>query len=348
MQLFTTWRAALLRPFHSQPDTEALASAEEFPLRAELFSAEQMERHGKTLAHQHTVRSRRGDARLLLRLGDNEQVLQTSCQLLMESVQSGRRITPAGEWLLDNLYLIEEQIQLARSHFSKWYSRELPVLSTGPSQGLARVYDMALEVIAHGDGRVDTESLNRFVAAYQKEAQLKLGELWAIPIMLRLALIENLRRISARVAASLHERNRANDWAEQMLHVAEHDPKSLILVISDMARASPALVNSFVAELVRLLQGHGSALSLPLTWIEQRLSESAMTIEQMVQSETQSQAINQVCISNSIASLRMLSANDWREFVESQSQVESKLREDPHGVYARMDFGTRDRYRHVV
>ena len=348
MQLFTTWRAALLQRFPWLQRTQALASAEEVPLRAELFSAEQMERHGKTLAHQHTVRNRRGDARLLLRLGDNEAVLQTSCQLLMESVQSGRRITPAGEWLLDNLYLIEEQIQLARSHFSKWYSRELPVLSSGPSKGLARVYDMALELIAHGDGRVDTESLNRFVAAYQKEAQLKLGELWAIPIMLRLALIENLRRISARVASSLHERNRASDWAEQMLHVAEHDPKSLILVISDMARASPALVNSFVAELVRLLQGHGSALSLPLTWIEQRLSESAMTIEQMVQSETQSQAINQVCISNSIASLRMLSANDWREFVESQSQVESKLREDPHGVYARMDFGTRDRYRHVV
>jgi hypothetical protein len=349
MHPFQFLRAALLRIelFRQHPNTQTHSDTE-VPLRAELFGAEQMERYGKTLSALHAVRGGRGGDQLLLRLQDNEVVLQSARELLVAAVRQGRRVTPAGEWLLDNFYLIEEQILLARSHFSKWYSRELPVLSSGPSKGLARVYDIALEVIAHGDGRVDPETLNRFVAAYQTGAQLKLGELWAIPIMLRLALIENLRRISARVAASMVERNRASVWADQMLSVAEHDPKSLILVISDMARASPALVNSFVAELARRLQGHSSALALPLTWIEQQLRESSTTIEQMVQSETQSQAINQVCISNSIASLRLLSAMDWREFVESQSQVERELREDPHGVYGRMDFQTRDRYRHVV
>ena len=218
----------------------------------------------------------------------------------------------------------------------------------GPSKGMARVYDIAQEVIAHGDGRVDPENLNRFVSAYQSISGLTLGELWAIPIMLRLALIENLRRISARVAQSMLDRNRATAWADKMLQVAEQDPKSLILVISDMARSSPLLVNTFVAELARRLQGHSLALALPLTWIAQRLSESDLTIEQMVQSETQSQAINQVCISNSIASLRLLSATDWREFVESMSDVEHSLQEDPQQVYGRMDFSTRDHYRHVI
>jgi cellobiose phosphorylase len=349
MHPFQFLRAALSRidPFQAR-NPPPPSGAAEAPLRAELFGVEQMERSGKTLSAHHAVRGGRGGDQLLRRLEDNEGVLQSASVLLVAAVRQGRRVTPAGEWLLDNFYLVEEQILLARSHFSKWYSRELPVLSSGPSKGLARVYDIALEVISHGDGRIDPETLNRFVAAYQTGAQLKLGELWAIPIMMRLALIENLRRISARVAASMVERNRASVWADQMLSVAEHDPKSLILVISDMARASPDLVNSFVAELARRLQGHSSALALPLTWIEQRLRESSMTIEQMVQSETQSQAINQVCISNSIASLRLLSAMDWREFVESQSQVERELREDPEGVYARMDFSTRDRYRHVV
>jgi cellobiose phosphorylase len=323
-------------------------AATEVPLRAELFSAEQMQRHGCTLAEQHSLQQSQGREQLLLRLDENALLLQQACKLLMEAVRQGRRITPAGEWLLDNFYLIEEQILTARTHFSKGFSRELPVLANGASRGLARVYDIALEVIAHGDGRVDPENLNRFVAAYQAVAQLKLGELWAIPIMLRLALIENLRRIAMRVLQSMGERERAGVWAEQMLQVAELDPKSLILVISDMARSGATLGSSFVAELARLLQGHSSALALPLTWIAQRLSESGQTIELMVQTETQSQAINQVCISNSIASLRLLSALDWREFVEAQSQVEQTLREDPQGVYARMDFATRDRYRHVV
>src|SRR5450759_1957691 len=106
--------------------------------------------------------------------------------------------------------------------------------------------------------------------------------------------------------------------------------------------------SSFVAEPARRLQGQSPALAMPLNWIEQRLSESGLTIEQLVQSETQIQAADQVSISNSIGSLRFLGAMDWREFVETMSVVEQKLREDPEGVYAKMDFATRDRYRHVV
>ena len=103
-----------------------------------------------------------------------------------------------------------------------------------------------------------------------------------------------------------------------------------------------------MAELARRLQGQSPALALPLTWIEQRLSESDLTIEQLVQSGNQQQAADQVSISNSIGSLRFLGAMDWREFVETMSVVEQKLREDPGGVYGGMDFATRDRYRHAV
>ncbi|MFX4736590.1 hypothetical protein ABTB89_19565, partial [Acinetobacter baumannii] len=78
-----------------------------------------------------------------------------------------RRITPAADWLLDNFYLIEEHIRAAERHLPKGYSRELPRLARGPSAGHPRVYDIALAAVAHGDGRVDTESLGRFVAAYQ-------------------------------------------------------------------------------------------------------------------------------------------------------------------------------------
>ena len=318
------------------------------PLRAELFGADQMEQHGKTLAAAHRLSAQRAPDRLLARLAENENVLLQACKLLTAAVTAKRRISPAGEWLLDNFYLIEEQIRTARRHSPRGYSRELPRLAHGPSAGRPRVYDIALEVISHGDGRVDPESLSRFVAAYQKVTVLKLGELWAIPIMLRLALIENLRRVGARVMASALDRDRADAWANQMIEVAQRDPKSLILVVADMARSNPPMASSFVAELARQLQGQSAALALPLTWIEQRLSESGLTIEQLVQSETKRQASDQVSIANSIGSLRLLGAMDWRVFVETLSAVEQKLREDPGDVYARMDFATRDRYRNAV
>jgi hypothetical protein len=317
------------------------------PLRSELFSTDQLEQHGKKLALVHRLAPSRTD-HLLTRLGENEGILVEVCDLLTAAVTANRRITPAAEWMLDNFYLIEEQIRTAKRHLPKGYSRELPRWAHGPSAKLPRVYDLAFEAIAHGDCRIDEEGLSRFVAAYQTAVPLKLGELWAIPIMLRLALIENRRRVAVRIATGAIDRDRARAWADEMVDVAGRDPKSLILVIADMARSNPPMVSSFVAELARRLQGKGAALALPLTWIEERLAESGSTIERLVQSETQEQAGDQVSVSNTIGSLRLLGSTDWREFVEAMSLVEKKLREDPNGLYGRMDFATRDRYRHAV
>jgi cyclic beta-1,2-glucan synthetase len=321
---------------------------DEQPLRSELFSAVQMEEHGKRLADAHALMPGHPPDRLLARLTENETILIDVCRLLMAAATENRRIAPAGEWLLDNFYLIEDQIRTAKRHLPKGYSRQLPRLLQGPSAALPRVYDLALEIIAHGDGRVDPENLDRFIAAYQTVTTLRLGELWAIPIMLRLALIENLRRVAVLIADSRTDQNLADGWADRMMAMVEQDPKNLILVIADMARSNPPLSSAFVAALARRLQGRSSALALPLTWVEQQLAESGLTIEQLVQVENQQQAADQVSIGNSIGSLRFLGAKDWREFVEAMSLVEHTLREDPGGLYGRMDFATRDRYRHVV
>jgi cyclic beta-1,2-glucan synthetase len=322
--------------------------AEEQPLRSELFSADQMERYGRTLAAAHRLTRHRTRDQLLPRLAANESVLVDISDQLTAAVSANSRISPAGEWLLDNFHLIEEQIGTAKRHLPRGYSRELPRLALGPSAGLPRVYDIALETVSHGDGRVEADSMSRFVAAYQTVTTLKLGELWAIPIMLRLALIENLRRVGTRIAAGRAERDLANTWADLMMETAEREPKGLILVIADMARSTPPMGSAYVAELARRLQGQSAALALALTWIEQRLAESHLTIEQLVQLENQQQASDQVSISNSIGSLRSLSAIDWREFVEANSAVESVLRQDPQHVYDAMDFATRDRYRHAT
>jgi cyclic beta-1,2-glucan synthetase len=323
-------------------------SYDELPLRSELLSSDQMKQHGKALAHVHKLTRVRASEQLLARLHENEDVLIETCTQLTAVAKDNNPIAPAEEWLLDNFYLIEEHIRMAKRHLPKGYSRGLPRLQNGPSTGLPRVYDIALETISHGDGRVDMESLIGFITAYQTVTPLKLGELWAIPIMLRLALIENLRRIGTRIIAGIAYRERADYWADQMADIARSDPKSLVLVIADMARSDQAMASSFVAEFARRLQGQSPALALPLTWIEQRLSESHLTIEQLVRSENQQQAADQVSVSNSIGSLRFLTAMNWREFVETMSVVEQILRKDPSDIYIKMDFITRDHYRHIV
>ena len=342
------WLARRARMTTTRLEQRANPGTAEPPLRAELLSTEQMAQHGGRLASEHIVAPGRSADRLLARLATNEDLLLETCRQLTTAVTANHRITPAGEWLLDNFHLIEEQIRTARRHLPKGYSRELPGLANGPSAGLPRVYDIALKTIAHGDGRVAPDNLGRFVTAYQSVTPLGLGELWAIPIMLRLALIENLRRVATQISAGRTDRNLAVAWANKLTDIAHRDPKNLILVIADMARSNPPMSSPFVSELARRLQGQGPALALPLTWIEQRLTESGLDIERLVRAGTQSQAADQVSVSNSIGSLRCLGTMDWRDFVESMSLVEQTLRADPVAAYARMDFASRDRYRHVI
>ena len=328
--------------------SDKVSYAYEEPLREELFSYDQMERFGKVLATRHKLSTKPSKDHLLKRLSDNETTLQEVRKLLSDSIKRKLQIMPAGEWLIDNYYLVEEHIRLAKTHFPKNYSEDLPQLAIGDSSGLTRSYDIVLKIIAHSDGRINVERLSSFIKAYQSVTPLKLGELWSIPIMLRLALIENIRRVSARIAIDTIDRNLADYWSKRMVETAEKDPKNLILVIADMARSNPPIVSAFVSELTRQLRGKGPDLALVLNWIEQQLSGSGLTSAELVNAENQKLAADQVSISNSIGSLRLIGALDWRDFVESHSLVEHILLKDPVGIYGLMDFQTRDRYRHVV
>jgi len=329
-----------------QPNSSRLRYINEEPLRGELFSSDQMERFGKTLAGSHTLSTKPAKDHLLKRLDDNEAILHEVRKLLTGSIKRKQEIAPAGEWLIDNFYLIEEHIRTAKTHFPKGYSEDLPQLLDRSSKGLTRIYDIVLQIISHSDGRIDIESLGSFLQAYQTVTNLQLGELWAIPIMLRLALIENLRRVSARIAIDRVDRNLADYWAGQMIETVEKNPKDLILVIADMARSDPPMVSAFVSELTRQLRGKGPDLALSLNWIEQQLSESGLTSVELINAEIKKQSTDQVSMSNSIGSLRLIGAMDWRDFVESHSIVERTLQKDV--IYGLMDFSTRDHYRHSV
>jgi len=320
----------------------------EEPLRSELYSLDQLISHGAALARAHKLQAGHSRNNLLKRLDDNEHVLLEVRNLLAESFGTEKTITPAAEWLLDNFYLIEEQILIARKHLPKGYSEGLPCLAEGVSAGLPRVYDIVLEIISHSDSRVDEKSLNSFIAAYQTSSILTLGELWAIPIMLRLAVIESLRRVAGRIALDRVDDTLAGYWAAKMTTVAREDPANLILCIADMARSRPVLQSPFVAAFTRKLQGKGPALALSLSWMEQQLSAVGSSSTALIREENKKQAADQVSVRNSIDTLRVIGATDWRDFVEDLSSVEQVLRQDPAGAYPRMDFGTRDQYRHAV
>ena len=317
-------------------------------LRSELFSIEQLKRHAVTLACQHRVVPRPGPDRLLPRLADNGRVLLAAYDVVTEASAQGQRLDSAEAWLLDNFYLIEQQITLARRHLPRGYSRQLPRLVDGPSTGFPRIYALALELISHMDGRVDCADATQFIAAYQTVEPLRLGELWAFPIMLQLALLENLRRVGVRIAHRREELDAAFTWADRMLVTAEREPQRLIQLLAEFADADVPLTAPFVEEFYGRLQAQGSAMAFVQSWVEHKLMEQGVTATQLSESAGRTAAANQISIANSIGSLRFIDATDWKQFVEALSAIEQALCEEPAAIYPGQDFATRDRYRHVI
>src|SRR5258705_11392061 len=175
----------------------------EKPLRDELLSIERLEERALALAASLTVdpnpRRRAGDT--FPRFEDNVRVLRTAYRTLAEDVRNATFVVPAADWLLDNFHLITAEITDIRRNLPRTYSRTLPTLASREHAGHARIYAIAVELIRHSDSRLDRQQLIQFLNSYQRVAPLTIGELWAWPSMLKLALIENLRRLTEELLA---------------------------------------------------------------------------------------------------------------------------------------------------
>src|SRR6267142_642743 len=321
----------------------------DLPIREELYSIERLEQYAATLAAEHKIAEKPHRVNLLLpRLEENGRKLIAAYKALADSIREEHVISPAAEWLVDNFHIVEEQVREIREDLPKGYYHELPKLAEGHFKKYPRIYALSVALIAHTDSGLDTETLRRFINAYQRVSPLSIGELWAVPISLRLALVENLRRLATRIVSSRTERDEADRLADKLLAQAQRQPNELLpLLTSRMARRK-ALGRAFVVQLTQRLREQDPAVMPVMEWLEKNLVTKGQSIEKIVQEEHQRQAAAQVTVGNIITSMRLLSTLDWKDFFETVSLVDPELAKDPAGVYRRMDFATRDRYRHVI
>lgn len=327
-----------------------ISTAESRPLRAEILSSERLVQAGRDAAagQRWTTEGRIRTTPLIALVDRAGRSLEQDNIELTRSVRAGSAAPPAGEWLLDNHYLIEEQVHLVREDLPPAYGVELPRLATGPDAGFPRTYDALLGLIAHTDSRIDEQSLTAFVSGYQERAPLSIGEVWAVPIMLRIGIVENLRRLSRAVITSHRAELAAMRWAERLVLTAQDEPGRLPSVLAELEGESRDAAPLF---LVRLAQRLGDLETDDATiadWLSRRLSREGLTLETAAAAEQQEQASNQISIANAITTVRFLDAYDWREFFERVNHVEALLHRDPAHTYAAMDFRSRDRYRHAL
>ena len=320
------------------------------PIRGELLGADHLAARARAVARAQRLVVERvplRSARLLARLAETRRLLTSAHERLTSAVADGVDAGPAAEWLLDNYHVVQEHLQEVRASLPGGYYRELPELASGPLTGYPRVYEMAISLISHTEARVDLDNVDLYVESFQSVAPLSVGELWAMPAMLRLGLIESVRRMTLRTVQRLDEIELAAHWVDQILAASARGGNELRSALREFADAEHALTPHFVSRFLQSLR-HAEGASPPLAWLEHWMRDAGVSPEHAVAQSTQRLALTQIMMANSIMSLREIGRRDWRKFVEHQSVMESVLRDDPSGHYPLMTFATRDRYRHVV
>jgi len=328
-------------------------SLNEESARDEFFSIERLEQYAAYLAGELKVSATPKRGRFILpQLRENGRQLLSAYLQLTGVIREKQSVSPAAEWFVDNFHIVEEQLREIKQDLPKGYYDELPKLTNGELKGYPRVYAIALAIIAHTDSRLDVETLKRFMRSFQNRAPLTIGELWAIAITLRIALVEHLTPLALRIVNARQKRAEADKVADDLLELAlqpDCERDALIKLLKGRTGEPQSFDRAFIVQLTQRLRDQDPDVLPAFDWLEQQLAEHHSThTEQVTQLEHNRQATAQVTVGNIISSMRLLSALDWRDFVESVSLVDPILDEDPAGSYGLMDFATRDRYRHAV
>jgi cyclic beta-1,2-glucan synthetase len=263
-----------------------------------------------------------------------------------KDAKNKREIVPAAEWLLDNLYLIEKEYKDIKFNMPESYYKNLPVVSKGIMKGYPRIYHIAVEMVSHTDGLIDEGTIELFIRAYQKNAILTSGELWALPSMLRIALIQNISKIAEKLMFTQKEKKRGHNIANRIINAA--NDKSLDKELLRLQKEDIVFTSYFVERLVKSLRDNGIDSAEVYEWIDDKLDVMQMNTEKMIITEHQKEAAFQLSIGNSITSIRAVEALNWKDFFEKISYVEKILKKDPLGIYEKMDFESRDYYRHEI
>ncbi len=334
----------ILRRFF-RPASHLSTWQDRLPIRSEFFGIERLEEHARSLAAAQPVAAKgvQGPG-LSGRLTDNAAFLLSASHIMAPDAGSRRELAPAAEWLIDNYHLVEQQIREIGVDLPPGYYVQLPKLADGPFAGLPRVFGAMWSLVAHTDSRVEPETLRRYLLAYQDVEPLMIGELWAVPITLRIVLIENLRRVAAVIVANSAAREEADILADRLLGVRGRAPAPWSEV--DASFQPKSLPNGFAVQLAHRLRGRDPKAEPALAWLDNRLTENGLRIEAVVHDELQEQSAFNATIRNIITSLRMAAALDWGEMFETVCPVDGVLAQS--NAFRDMDFTTRNLYRTAI
>ena len=314
-----------------------------------LLNKEELYKHLEKIASNHNIISTSlKNTYPIPRLLENYYFIKKVYNILNENIKIKIPIHPAGEWILDNFYAIEETIKSIRNDMTLKKYIDLPGISSEKNKGFARIYILASEIVNYTDSKISKELLEECLKAYQTKKSLSMDEIWNIGIFMQISIIENIRTVCEKILMSQIEKIKAESIIERLVEGKSKKEQKYISIKNTNSLKLNDTKYSFIEYMSYRLKKYGKKTEVFLNILEEEVEKNGISVSEVIKREHFNIAVNKLSVGNSITSIKKIQRINFLEIFEKINGVEEILKKDPSEIYEKMDFKTKDNYRNKI
>jgi len=253
------------------------------------------------------------------------------------SVSNGKSLPKGADWILDNFYLIELTYRQLKIDLEKEKKIYLNVIKDGLYKGYPRIYLLALDLIYNSTGNINEENIIRYINDFQKDEILSLKEISYLSKYITLGLIEYIEAI----VTNLQYIKEIWDEVDSIDFNSQERLEDIIenIDLADSIR---------IERIIRRIREENQDFEEIFEIIDEKLKLLGKSIEIILEREYILQSKNKVSLGYGITSLRNISSLNWERILDSIRAIEKVLKEDPLGIYEKMDSESKEYYRYHI
>ena len=223
----------------------------------------------------------------IYRVLENFKFIEKTYNLLTEAIKQEIDIYPAGEWLLDNFYIVDETVKKVSKEIGIKRYKALPGIAEGNYKGFARIYLIAAEIVAYTDCKITEDTLNLALTAYQRRRNLSMEEIWNLSTFLQIAIIEYIRGICEKIYSSQMQKYRVESIVERLVEKKTLDKQrfknkqdNYKSQINNISMKFP-----FIEYMSFKLKKYGKQGIPYLNILEEQVNKMGMTVSEVIKKE---------------------------------------------------------------
>ena len=311
----------------------------------------QLEEHLEMLASDHVIQNKSSKKTYpVWDLEENFRFITKTYDLLSSHLKLGIQIHPAGEWLLDNYYILEEEVKgIIKDLPLKKYINFLGIQNS-EMKGYARIYVLASEIVGYTNGSIRAEDISDYIKAYQNKKTLNMEEIWNISVFLKISLIRNIANVCEKIYSSQMQKYKVENIIERLVenkgksNQKFNKPKQYFRKVNYNAQ----MKYPFIEYMSYRLKRYGKKTNPFSKVLEEQINKMGLSVSDVIKKEHFDIAVKKVQIGNSIKSIKDMQRINFQEIFEKINGVEEILKKDPCYVYENMDFKTKEHYRNEI